>query len=161
MPSELEIAVQQKNSNNTDSLIESSDKRKIYLGVLKEKITAPDIKVKQLIVWAKKRNIGKEIITGNPKEAEYYTTYLGEIEYNGQPYHVFKLYFDVQAAIEKHGHSEIIVLRNQEASYYDMEMTENLPIDLKNGQFRFIENNDTLNMKIELITETDLLFSEL
>lgn len=130
------------------------------VGVLKEKFPLTNSKVKHLSQLVKKDNIGKEIISGNPSEARFFTTYLGELIYKGSKLHVFKHYFEVQAAIEKHGHSELIILNQDFAFYYDLEQPENLPNDMKNGLLRYFQLSDTMEMQMEYLTEKDMLLTE-
>ena len=101
-------------------------------------------------------NINKEFKSGKSEEAEYFTTYLGNITLNDRDCHVFKQFYTIQAAIEKHGHSVIIFMDKQGAFYYDME-SQDLPFDVRNGLFRFKHKNDTLLMKIEHLSENDLI----
>lgn len=130
---------------------------KVIIGSLQFKLEKKDSKVVYLNTLTKHKNINKEFKSGKPEEAEYYTTYLGQITLNEKDCHVFKQFYTIQAAIEKHGHSVIIFMDNQGASFYDMELPEDLPIDMRNGSFRFKHKNDTLLMKIEHFSENDLI----
>jgi len=103
------------------------------------------------------KNINKEHKSGKSDDVEYFTTYLGELNLKGSKTNVFKQYYSVQAAIEKHGHSVIIFTNNFGATYYDMEMIENLPLDMINGSFRYIRKTDTLIMKIDRVSKNDLI----
>ena len=129
----------------------------VILGSLQFKLEKNDPKVVYLNTLINSKNINKEVKSGKSEEAEYITTYLGQIALNEKDLHVFKEFYTIQAAIEKHGHSVIIFMDKQGASYYDMELPEDLPIDMKNGSFRFKHKNDTLLMKIEHLSENDLI----
>jgi hypothetical protein len=130
---------------------------KVILGSLQFKLEIKDPKVVYLNTLTKPKYINKDFKSGKSEEAEYFTTYLGHITLNEKDCHVFKQFYTIQAAIEKHGHSVIIFMDNQGASYYDMESPEDLPIDMRNGSFRFKHKNDTLLMKIEHLSENDLI----
>lgn len=134
-----------------------NEELKVVLGSLQFKLGINDPKVKDLNLLIKPQNINSEIKSGKPNEAEYFTTYFGPIKWNHLEGHVFKQFYTVQAAISKHGHSVLIFVSKNGALYYNMEMPENLPLDLKNGSFRYIYNYDTLKMKIEHISEDDLV----
>jgi hypothetical protein len=130
---------------------------KVILGSLQFKLEKKNPKVIYLNTLTKPKNINKEFKSGKSEEAEYFTTYLGQITLNEKDCHVFKQFYTIQAAIEKHGQSVIIFMDNQGASCYDMELPEDLPIDMRNGSFRFKHKNDTLLMKIEHLSESDLI----
>jgi hypothetical protein len=130
---------------------------KVILGSLKFQLEKKDPKVVYLKTLTKLENINKEFKSGKSEEAEYFTTYLGNITLNDRDCHVFKQFYTIQAAIEKHGHSVIIFMDKQGAFYYDMELPEDLPFDVKNDFFRFKHKNDILLMKIEHLSENDLI----
>lgn len=140
-----------------DQIPSENSKNEIILGYIQDKLENADPKVKYLKSRIDKKNINKEHKSGKSNEVEYFTTYLGELNLKGSKTNVFKQYYSVQAAIEKHGHSVIIFTTDQGATYYDMEMTENLPLDMINGSFRYIRKTDTLIMKIDRVSEKDLI----
>lgn len=149
------IDVVQENKSQVES---ENDELKVILGSLQFKLGVTDPKVKHLNTLRNHQFANKEVKSGRPNEAEYFTTYLGQIKLNEMESHMFKQFYTIQAAIEKHGHSVIIFVNKNGASYYDMEMPENLPIDVKNGLFRFKHKNDTLIMKMEHVSDSDLVF---
>ncbi len=130
---------------------------KVILGSLQFKLEKKDPKVVYLNTLTKPKNIDKEFKSRKSEEAEYFTTYLGQIKLNEKNCHVFKQFYMIQAAIEKHGHSVTIFMDKQGASYYDMELPEDLPIDMRKDSFRFKHKNDILLMKIEHLSENDLI----
>jgi len=142
--------------DNIEKVAEDNEP-KVILGSLKFKLEKKDPKVVYLNTLINPKYINKDVKSGKSEEAEYFTTYLGQITLNEKDRHVFKQFYTIQAAIEKHGHSVIIFMDKQGASYYDMELPEDLPIDMKNGSFRFKHKNDTLLMKIEHLSENDLI----
>jgi len=144
------------NKDNIEKVAEDNEP-KVILGSLKFKLEKKDPKVVYLNTLINPKYINKDVKSGKSEEAEYFTTYLGQITLNEKDRHVFKQFYTIQAAIEKHGHSVIIFMDKQGASYYDMELPEDLPIDMKNGSFRFKHKNDTLLMKIEHLSEKDLI----
>ena len=146
---------------NKDDIEEVSvnNEPEVILGSLQYKLDNKDPKVVYLNTLINHKNINKEVKSGKSEEAEYFTTYLGQIMLNEKENHVFKQFYTIQAAIEKHGHSVIIFKDNEGASYFDMELPEDLPIELKNGTFKFKHKNDTLIMKIEHLSENDLILS--
>lgn len=144
------------NKDNIEKVAEDNEP-KVILGSLKFKLEKKDPKVVYLNTLINPKYINKDVKSGKSEEAEYFTTYLGQITLNEKDRHVFKQFYTIQAAIEKHGHSVIIFMDKQGASYYDMELPEDLPIDMKNGSFRFKHKNDTLLMKIEHLSENDLI----
>lgn len=141
---------------DTEEVLDNNEP-KVILGSLQFKLNNTDPKVIYLNTLINSKNINKEVKSGKSQEAEYFTSYLGQIILNGKQNNVFKQFYTIQAAIEKHGHSVIVFVNKDGASYYEMEMPENLPIDLKNGSFRFKHKNDTLIMKIEHVSENDLI----
>ena len=144
---------------NKDDIEEVSvnNEPEVFLGSLQYKLDNKDPKVVYLNTLINPKNINKEVKSGKSEEAEYFTTYLGQITLHEKENHVFKQFYTIQAAIEKHGHSVIVFANKDGASYYDMEMPENLPLDLKNGSFRYMHKKDTLIMKIEHVSENDLI----
>lgn len=140
-----------------DQIPSENSKNEIIFGYIQDKLENADPKVKYSKSRIDKKNINKEHKSGKSNEVEYFTTYLGELNLKGSKTNVFKQYYSVQAAIEKHGHSVIIFTTDQGATYYDMEMTENLPLDMINGSFRYIRKTDTLIMKIDRVSEKDLI----
>lgn len=149
------IDVVQENKSQVES---ETDELKVILGSLQFKLEVTDPKVKYLNTLINHKFLNKEVKSGRPDDAEYFTTYLGQIELNGIENHLFKQFYTIQAAIEKHGHTVIVFVNKNGASYYDMEMPENLPLNMKNGSFRFKHKNDTLIMKIEHVSDSDLVF---
>lgn len=135
------------------------DEPQVILGSLQYKLEKNDPKIAYLNTLTRPKNIDKTFKSGKSEESEYFTTYLGQIKLNEKDCHVFKQFYTIQAAITKHGHSVIIIMDNQGASYYDMELPEELPIDMRNGSFRFKYKSDTLLMKIEHVSENDLIFT--
>ena len=103
------------------------------------------------------QSLNKEIKSGN-SEGQQTTTYLGQMNVHGESFHVFKQIYSIQFARERHGGSVLIFTNKKGASYYEMEMSENLPIDLKYGVFRFMANTDTIYMKIECLSDNDIVF---
>jgi hypothetical protein len=140
-----------------DQITSENSENEIILGYIQDKLENADPKVKYLKSCIDTKNINKVHKTGKSDEVEYFTTYLGELKLKGLKTNVFKQYYSVQAAIEKHGHSVIIFTNDLGATYYDMEMIENLPLDMINGSFRYIRNSDTLIMKIDRVSEKDLI----
>ncbi|GAA0876299.1 hypothetical protein GCM10009118_27090 [Wandonia haliotis] len=144
------------NKDDVEEVTEENE-LKVILGSLQFKLEKKDPKVVYLNTLINPTKINKEVKSGKSDEAEYFATYLGQITLNEKDLHVFKQFYTIQAAIEKHGCSVIIFMDKQGASYYDMELPEYLPIDMKNGSFRFKHKNDTLLMKIEHLSENDLI----
>lgn len=137
--------------------LSKNNEQKVIVGSLQFKLDSKDQKVRYLNTLINPNNINKEVKSGKSNDVEYFTTYLGQITLNNEENYVFKQFYTIQAAIEKHGHSVIVFVNKHCASYYDMEMPENLPIDLKNESFRYKLNNDTLIMKLEHVSENDLI----
>ncbi|MEN9972002.1 MAG: hypothetical protein RIS20_349 [Bacteroidota bacterium] len=136
------------NSINCDTTLFENEPN-VILGSLQFKLKKNDPKVVYLKTLTQLKNINKEFKSEKSDEAEYFNTYLGQIKLIEKEWHVFKQFYTIQAAIVKHGQSVIIFMDRQGAAYYDMELPEDLPIDMKNGSFRFKYKNDTLLMKIE------------
>lgn len=153
----LQIEITDSNEQKTKEKLSQNSTPEVILGALQFRLDNNDQKVDYLNTLITSKNINKEVKSGKSEEAEDYTTYLGQIKLNEKAYHVFKQFYTVQAAIEEHGHSVIIFKDKFGASYYDMELPDDLPIDLTNGLFRFKHINDTLLMKIEYISENDLI----
>jgi hypothetical protein len=143
--------------DNKNQEVAEKNEPVVILGSLQFKLENTDTRVKYLNTLINPKNLNKEIQLGNPEDSEYFTTYLGQIILNDIEFQVFKQFYTIQAAIEKHGHSVIIFVNKNSAFYYDMEMPENLPVDLKNGSFRYEYLKDTLVMKIEDFSENDLI----
>lgn len=148
------------NKNNIEKVIVDNEPN-VILGSLQFKLEKNDPKVVYLNTLAQPKNINKEFKSGKPDEAEYFTNYLGKIKLIEKEWHVFKQFYTIQAAIVKHGHSVIIFMDKQGAAYYEMELLEDLPIDMKNGSFRFKYKNDTLLMKMEHLSENDLVLRKI
>jgi hypothetical protein len=148
-----------ENTIKTKTQIETKkNELNVILGSLQDKLQNSDPKVIYLNTLINSKRINKEFKSGKSDEAEYFTTYLGQLNLNKLETHVFKQFYTIQAAIEKHGHSVIILVNKSGAYYYEMDLPEDLPIDMeKNGSFRFKHKNDTLNMKIEHVLENDLI----
>jgi len=144
-------------NKNTIEEVSVSNEPEVILGALIYKLDPQDPKVIYLNTLDNPKNIQKEVNYKESEEAEYITTYLGEIMLNEKTNHVFKQFYTIQAAIEKHGHSVLILVNKLGAYYYEMDLPEDLPIDMKNGAFRFKNKNDTLLMKIEHVSENDLI----
>jgi hypothetical protein len=145
------------NSDNKNQEKSEKNEPEVIRGSLQFKLENTDSRVKYLKTLINPKNLDKETKFGKPEDSEYFTTYLGQIILNDLEYHLFKQFYIIQAAIEKHGHSVIIFVNKNSAFYYDMEMPENLPVDLKNGSFRYKYLKDTLVMKIEDFSENDLI----
>lgn len=145
-------------SNKTKTQFESKkDEFNVILGASQFKLENSDPKVIYLYTLINSKSLNKEVKSGKLDQDEYFTTYLGQIKLNELETHIFKQFYTVQAAIEKHGHSVIILVNKNGANYYDMETPENLPLDYKNGSFRYKYKNDTLKMRIEHASENDLV----
>lgn len=144
-------------TDNKDQEVADKSEPVVIRGSLQFKLENTDSSVKYLKTLINPKNLDKETKFGKPEDSEYFTTYLGQIILNNEEFHVFKQFYTIQAAIEKHGHSVIIFVNKNSAFYYDMEMPENLPVDLKNGSFRYKYLKDTLVMKIEKFSENDLM----
>jgi hypothetical protein len=88
-------------------------------------------------------NIGKEIITGDEKEARYFTNYLGEIKVGESRFHLVTQYIEIQCAIHKRGRSRIIFLRspNEIFKVYTEMSQDDLPIAIKKNQLVYRFNN--------------------
>lgn len=150
-------SISNKVNKNTMEEGSVSNEPEVILGSLKYKLDLQDPKVIYLNTLINPKNIQKEVNYKESEEAEYTTTYLGKIMLNEKTNHVFKQFYTIQAAIEKHGHSVLIFKDEEGASFFDMELPENLPFELKNGSFRFKNKNKTLCMKIEHVSENDLI----
>lgn len=85
---------------------------------------------------------------------------LGEVRYQNQLFLVYSRYYTVQAAIQKHPHNDIILINDEFAYFYDLQETENLPIELKNNIFLFIIKQDTLQLKLDFVDEKGIFFIE-
>lgn len=133
----------------------------VMIGTLRIHLEASDPEVRKLRQLAIPANQNRTIISGNPNESEYFTTYLGTIEFHAETIELIKQFYTVQAAIEKHGHSELILLKKKGAYFYDMEMSDNIPHDMVDGVLRFVRGSDTLPMYIDLCTDQDLVIREL
>ena len=86
--------------------------------------------------------IGKVQLTGVTETGECFTTYLGTIRLGKKRtlYHVLSQYYEVQAAIVKHGHSRIIALdkNKRTVDIYFIDSQEDLPIGIRNNQLKFL-----------------------
>ena len=133
------------------------DEADVILGAFKIQVDASDPKCKYLSTLMSSQSLNKEIKSGN-SEGQQTTTYLGQMNVHGESFHVFKQIYSIQFARERHGGSVLIFTNKKGASYYEMEMSENLPIDLKYGVFRFMANTDTIYMKIECLSDNDIVF---
>ncbi len=101
--------------------------------------------------------IGKKQVSGNSNDIQYFTTYLGEIkpEKEKTVYHAISQFYNVQAAISKHGHSKVIFLDDQKriAEIYELDMPNQLPISIESNQLVFELNGMTSKLKIEKMPE--------
>lgn len=78
--------------------------------------------------------IGIEVISGRADSIEYFTTYLGSFKNaDGDPFHVVSQFYKVQCAIQKHGHSRLLLLDqlSNVVGWWDVGMPENLPFLLR------------------------------
>lgn len=92
--------------------------------------------------------------------SEEFTHCLGEVRYQNQLFLVYSRYYTVQAAIQKHPHNDIILINDKFAYFYDLQETENLPIELKNNIFLFFIKQDILQLKLDYFDETNIVFIE-
>ena len=146
-----------KRKSEKNQVKTNRDEAEVILGSIKSHMSSSDPKYKFLTTIMTSKNLDEELKSGNSKGEES-TTYLGLINFHGESFHVFKQIYTIQFAREIHGGSVIIFADNNGARYYEMEMSENLPIDLKGGIFRFNANADTVYMKIEYLSDSDIVF---
>ena len=144
----------EKNQVKTDR-----DEVKVILGSIKIKLAPTDQKFEYLRTLISSKNLNEENKSGN-SEGQETITYLGQINVHGESFHVFKQIYFIQFAREIHGGSEMIFANKNGASYYELEMSENLPIDMNHGIFRFNTNADTIYMKIEYMSDSDIVFKK-
>lgn len=135
------------------------DEVNVMLGTIKMHLDPPDQKFKYLSTLINSKNPNQEVKSGN-SEGQETTTYLGQINLHGASFHVFKQMYTIQFARESHGGSVLIFANKNGANYYEMEMSENLPIDLNDGIFCFNSKADTVDMKIEYMSDRDLVFKK-
>lgn len=135
------------------------DEVNVMLGTIKMHLDPSDQKFKYLSTLINSKNPNQEVKSGN-SEGQETTTYLGQINVHGASFHVFKQMYTIQFARERHGGSVLIFANKNGANYYEMEMSENLPIDVNDGFFRFNANADTVDMKIEYMSDNDLVFKK-
>ena len=90
--------------------------------------------------------IGKKQIETNQDSTIFETTYLGKLELKEHEtesktiiYNVISQYYSVQAAIERHGHSQIIFLDEQGKTLriYILDIPEELPTAIKRNGLKF------------------------
>ena len=133
------------------------DEENVMLGAIKIHLDPSDPKFKYLSTLINPKNLNQEFKSGN-SEGQETISYLGQMNVHGASFHVFKQMYTIQFARERHGGSVLIFANKNGANYYEMELSENLPIDLKDGIFRFNANADTEYMKIEYMSDNDLVF---
>ena len=94
--------------------------------------------------------LGKEQITGNPKETEYFTRYIGIIEVGKINYHVLSQFYAVQAAVSKHGHSRIMLLDKniKIRKIYELSMPDELPSAIRSNELIWIMNNKKYSVNL-------------
>lgn len=134
---------EKKHNNEADDAVEAVDSYKYKMYVDSDKT-------------------GKEIISGDSKEIQYFTTYLGEIKFKNPSdnMHVIKQFFTVQAANSKHGHSELMFLDHQLKikKTYDMEMPDRLPYKIQNNSLLFKLDDKKYEVKIEKNLPLEMIF---
>jgi hypothetical protein len=89
------------------------------------------------------KNIGKEIVSGDEKEAQYFTNYLGRIKIGQIYFHVVTQYIEIQCAIHKRGRSRIIFLKSptEITKVYKEMQGDDLPIAIKGNQLVYKFND--------------------
>lgn len=130
---------------------------KNLLGYFKEERDLSDTHVISLLKLIDRKMPNVEVKSGNSKETEYTTMYLGKLNVDGERMEVFRQFYTVQAAIQQHGHSELVLITKKRALFYEME---ELPVALTDNTFQFETTEGSLTMQLEHMTDSEVVFGK-
>lgn len=132
-------------SSNTDA-VASKKNQVTYVGYFKENLELNSKRINNLLKIKSNGIINKEIISGDENNIQYFSKYIGELEFNKRKLSLFLEFFTVQAAVEKHGHSEIVLFDGKKGMVYsEFSIPKEYYVSIANDQL-LLSNKENLHM---------------
>lgn len=153
-------SIYSKALSNLDT-IDSKKDLKTYVGYFKENIELNSKRLTNLLQIKSKGIINKEFISGDENNIQYFSKYIGELEFNKRKLSLFLEFFTVQAAVEKHGHSEIVLFDGEKGMVYsEFELPKEYDVSVANYQLLLSYKGNLQKFDLTELSDDLLIFEE-
>lgn len=139
----------------------SIEKEKSYICYFKENLDFNSSRLKNLLKIKSEGIINKEIITGNENDIQFFSKYIGDITFDNRKFNLFLEFFTVQAAIEKHGHSEIVLFDGKKGMVYsEFAIPKEYNVNIVNDQLSLSKKENSQKFDLTELSDDFIIFEE-
>lgn len=139
----------------------SIEKEKSYICYFKENLDFNSSRLKNLLKINSDGIINKEIITGNENDIQFFSKYIGDITFDNRKFNLFLEFFTVQAAIEKHGHSEIVLFDGKKGMVYsEFTIPKEYNVSIVNDQLLLSKKENLQKFDLTELSDDFIIFKE-
>ena len=146
--------------SNLDAIYSKKD-LKNYVGYFKENLELNSKRINNLLKIKSKGIINKEFVSGDENNIQYFSKYIGDLEFKKRKLSLFLEIFTVQAAIEKHGHSEIVLFNGKKGMVYsEFALPKEYNVCIANDQLLLSNKKKLQKFDLTQLSDDLIIFEE-
>ena len=117
--------------------------------------------LKNYVGYKSKGIINKEFVSGDENNIQYFSKYIGDLEFKKRKLSLFLEIFTVQAAIEKHGHSEIVLFNGKKGMVYsEFALPKEYNVCIANDQLLLSNKKKLQKFDLTQLSDDLIIFEE-